>query len=190
MRNVVMDEETGQKQRALSESIDYTQQSVLEKQQHDLIRVIQAETKHIPLIAPLFDMYRQFYHQPTDLQGAHDFLTQRFGEGDSVIFLAILVEGENNQKACGFTQLYPTFSSVSMKRLWILNDLFVVPEARQQGVGRMLLEYARAFASETHTKGLTLKTAVDNYAAQALYESLGWQRDEDFFSYNLFLHPS
>ena len=158
--------------------------------QHDSIRIMRAETKHVPLIAPLFDMYRQFYHQLTDLEGAQDFLTQRFHEGNSVIFLAMVAEEEGYRKPCGFTQLYPTFSSISIKRLWILNDLFVVPEVRRQGVGRMLLEYARAFALETHAKGLTLKTAVDNYSAQALYESSGWQRDEDFFSYNLFVHLS
>ena len=173
-----------------SEDKDHNQQNMQKRQRDDSIRIIRAQTKHIPLIAPLFDLYRQFYHQPTDLQGAHDFLTQRFYEGNSVIFLAIVAEREDNQKACGFTQLYPTFSSVSMKRLWILNDLFVAPEARRKGVGRILLQYARAFALETHAKGLTLKTAVDNCAAQALYESLGWRRDEDFFSYNLFVHTS
>jgi GNAT superfamily N-acetyltransferase len=185
-----MDEEIEKEQKVLPEYTENILQGMKEEHQPNSIRIIRAEIKHIPLITPLFDMYRQFYHQPTDLQGTHNFLTQRFDEGDSVIFLAILAEEEDNQKACGFTQLYPAFSSVSMKRLWILNDLFVVPEARRKGVGRMLLEYARVFALETHAKGLTLKTAVDNYAAQALYESLGWQRDEDFFSYNLFLHPS
>ena len=149
------------------------------------IRIIKAESQHIPLILPLFDAYRQFYHQSTDLEGAQAFLTERFKEGRSVIFLAIMERKGNDNVECGFTQLYPTFSSVSMKRLWILNDLFVVPEVRQQGVGKALLEHARAFASTTQAKGLTLKTDVDNYPAQALYESSGWQRDENFVSYDL-----
>lgn len=148
-------------------------------------RIIRAKAEHIALIVPLFDAYRQFYHQATDREGAQNFLTQRFAEGSSVIFLAVTGEEAAKQIACGFTQLYPTFSSVSMKRLWILNDLFVVPEVRRQKVGRMLLERAQAFALETHAKGLTLQTAIDNHAAQALYESLGWRREEQFFSYNL-----
>ncbi len=187
-----MDEEIGQEQGALLplEGVEHIHRGMYEQHQHDLIRIIRAETKHIPLIAPLFDVYRQFYRQMTDLDGAQDFLTQRFREGNSIIFLAILAEGEEDQKPCGFAQLYPSFSSVSMKRVWILNDLFVIPQMRRKRIGRMLLEYAQAFALETHAKGLTLKTAVDNYAAQALYESLGWQRDEDFFAYQLFVHPS
>ena len=153
--------------------------------ENNQIRIIKAESEHIPLILPLFDAYRQFYQQSTDIEGAQAFLTERFKEGSSVIFLSMIDEKDNGNIACGFTQLYPTFSSVSMKRLWILNDLFVVPEVRQQGVGKALLEHARAFASTTQAKGLTLKTAINNYPAQALYESLGWQRDESFVSYDL-----
>ncbi|GAC1616501.1 MAG: GNAT family N-acetyltransferase [Ktedonobacteraceae bacterium] len=154
-------------------------------QQNIAIQVIQAETQHIPLIVPLFDAYRQFYKRPANREGAFDFLTQRFQEGSSVLFLAIGEEEQEKPFAYGFVQLYPTFSSVSMKRLWILNDLFVIPEGRRQGVGTKLLERAHAFVVETHAKGLTLKTAVENVSAQALYESLGWQRDTHFFSYDI-----
>jgi GNAT superfamily N-acetyltransferase len=154
-------------------------------QQNIPIQVIQAETRHIPLLVPMFDAYRQFYQQPANSDGAFDFLTQRFQEASSVLFLALGGELEDKPIAYGFVQLYPTFSSVSMQRLWIVNDLFVIPEGRRQGVGRKLLERAHAFAGETHAKGLTLKTAVDNVAAQALYESLGWQRDTHFFSYDI-----
>ena len=153
--------------------------------QNNPARIIRAKAEHMALLVPLFDAYRQFYHQTTDQEGAQNFLAQRFTEGSSVIFLAVTGEEKAKRVPCGFTQLYPTFSSVSMKRLWILNDLFVIPEARRQKVGRMLLERAQAFALETHAKGLTLQTAIDNHAAQALYESLGWRREEQFFSYNL-----
>ena len=154
-------------------------------QQNITIQIIQAETRHIPLIVPLFDAYRQFYQQPTQREGAFDFLTQRFQEGSSVLFLAMGGESEDKPVAYGFVQLYPTFSSVSMQRLWIVNDLFVIPEGRRQGVGKKLLERAHAFAVQTHAKGLTLKTAVDNVSAQALYESLGWHRDTHFLSYDI-----
>lgn len=74
-----------------------------------------------------------------------------------------------------------------MKRLWILNDLFVAPQARRAGVGRALLERARQFAEETHAKGLTLQTATDNYTAQAVYEAMGWKRETGFYAYNLYI---
>lgn len=145
-----------------------------------MVEVLRATFAHLDALVSLFDGYRQFYKQPSDLEGSRRFLQERLSKGESVIFLA-----QSGGQARGFTQLYPSFSSVSMKRLWILNDLFVVPEARGQGVGEALLERARSFAIETGAKGLMLETAVDNTPAQRLYERLGWQRDTHFYVYNL-----
>jgi len=134
-------------------------------------------------LAPLFDGYRQFYGQRSDVPRALAFLEERLRRSESVIFLAV-ADGEGGD-ALGFTQLYPSFSSVSLRRLWILNDLFVRQDIRRGGVGRRLLERAREWAIETQAKGLILTTAVTNEAAQALYESCGWRRDEEFEHYQL-----
>ncbi len=147
------------------------------------VQVMRAAVDDIETVAPLFDAYRQFYQQPSDLDGARAFLTERLERGESVIFLALLDDGT----PAGFTQLYPIFSSTTMQRAWLLNDLFVAPAARRAGVGRALLERAHAFARETNSKELMLQTAVDNLPAQRLYESLGWQRDNDFYVYMLTL---
>jgi len=88
-------------------------------------------------------------------------------------------------KMAGFVNLYPVFSSVNLTRQWILNDLFVAPEARKLGVGRALMERARNLAEATQANGLALETAIDNQAAQKLYEGLGWKRDEEFYRYFL-----
>ena len=136
----------------------------------------------VDVVAPLFDAYRQFYGQPSDMAAARAFLGERLRREESVIFVAVADDGG---EALGFTQLYPSFSSVSVRRLWILNDLFVSPSGRGKGVGRRLLERARDWAIETDAKGLTLATAVDNAAARALYESCGWRRDEEFEHYTL-----
>ena len=151
------------------------------------IEVVRATIDDLPQLVPLFDAYRQFYKAPSDLEGAQRFLQAHFEQQTSVIFLAFGTNEEGERQARGFTQLYPSFSSVSMKRLWILNDLFVAPEARRAGVGRALLERARQFAEETHAKGLSLQTATDNYTAQAVYETNGWQRETEFYAYNLYL---
>ena len=124
-------------------------------------------------LAPLFDGYRRFYAQPSDIAAARAFLEERLSRDESVIFFAV-----DDGEALGFTQLYPSFSSVSLRRLWILNDLFVRPGVRRGGVGRRLLERARQWALETGAKGLTLATQPTNAAAKALYESCGWRRDE------------
>jgi ribosomal protein S18 acetylase RimI-like enzyme len=146
------------------------------------VNVIQAQPAHLEVVVTLFDQYRQFYKQSSDIAAARRFLNERLNKGQSVIFLAL---ADDDATPMGFTQLYPSFSSTSMKRLWILNDLYVAPAQRKNGVARALMERARQLAIETNAEGLTLETATDNFAAQALYESLGYKRDEAFHRYNL-----
>lgn len=137
------------------------------------MKIITATLDHLELIAPLFNAYRVFYDQASDLEAATAFLHERFLLRESVIYMAL--EGET---AFGFTQLYPSFSSVSMRRLWILNDLFVVPEARGQRVGEALIGAAVSLAQESGAVGLQLETAHNNLSGQKLYERLGFQRED------------
>lgn len=148
------------------------------------IEIVRAEIWHAELIAPLFDAYRQFYQQPSDYSAAHRFIAERLQASESVIFLATLKDA-GESKPVGFVQLYPAFSSVSMKRLWILNDLFVAPEARKRGVGAALMESARQLAVSTASKELVLETAIDNHSAQRLYEKLGYKREVKYHRYAL-----
>jgi GNAT superfamily N-acetyltransferase len=140
--------------------------------------IVRATVQHVDLLTPMFDGYRQFYKQPPDSGQARRFLRERLERDESVVFLAI-----EDEAGVGFTQLYPSYSSVSVKRVWILNDLFVVPEARQRGIASALLLRAEQFAVETQARGLELKTAKDN-PAQRLYERMGWQRNEAFHHYS------
>ena len=126
----------------------------------------------------MFDAYRQFYKQPPDLELARAFLLERFQNNESIILLALDCNGSS---PLGFTQLYPTFSSGLAKRIFILNDLFVVSEARRCKVGHLLLQAAAKFGAAR----LTLSTALDNAPAQALYEFSGWRRDTVFCTYTL-----
>ncbi len=144
------------------------------------MQIIQAGPKHVDVLAPLFDLYRQFYKQPPDLDSARDYLRNRLERGEALVYLA-----RDDQQALGFTLLYPTFSSISLKRLWILNDLYVVESGRRAGVARMLMERARQLALDTGAEGLILETALTNLPAQKLYEGLGWKRDEEFYRYFL-----
>lgn len=145
--------------------------------------VIQATLDHADLVAPLFDAYRQFYKQAPNVERVRTFIARRLINRESVIFLAL--NPEDHTEAWGFTQLYPSFSSVAMRRLWILNDLYVLPDLRKRGVASALLEKSRSFAIETGAKGLALSTAVDNATAQQLYEKLGWKKDDEFYYYYL-----
>ena len=153
-------------------------------EQHD-VAVRQATIFDLDLLAPLFDQYRQFYRKPADLDLARRFLLERFQHNQSIVFLAVRQDGA----AVGFTQLFPSFSSASAARILILNDLFVLPEARRKRVGSLLLAAAARFGREVGAVRLTLSTEVTNAAAQELYETEGWTRLTDFYVYNLLLDP-
>ncbi|MBT8255221.1 MAG: GNAT family N-acetyltransferase [Bacteroidia bacterium] len=142
------------------------------------MKIERANSSHLSDLVLLFDAYRVFYKQPSNFEAARKFLAERMLKEDSVVFMAV---GDDGQ-ALGFTQLYPSFSSVSLQNTFILNDLFVHPSARNQGVGQALMEHAKEFARDTGGKGLTLETAVDN-PAQRLYKRLGWKKDVDVNHY-------
>jgi len=144
------------------------------------MEIVHATMKDLEETAHLFNLYRMFYKQQSDLEGAKAYIRERLENKDSVIFVV-----KNNDRFVGFTQLYPTFSSVSMKRAWILNDLYVETEARGHGVGEMLLNKAKEFALETGAKSLSLDTALDNFSAQRLYEKNGYVKDTEFYHYEL-----
>ncbi len=133
-------------------------------------------------LAPLFDAYRRFYEQPGDVALASDYLNDRLERGESVIFVA-----EADHQLLGFCQLYPTWCSVAAARIFVLYDLFVDDGVRRAGVGRQLMLAAQAFGREAGAARLDLSTARTNARAQALYESLGWQRDDVYLTYSLSL---
>lgn len=136
----------------------------------------------LDIVAPLFDGYRQFYRHPSDLERARAFMSERLAKGDSIVFLA-----EDEGRAVGFTQLYPSFSSTSTGPILILNDLYVEPDHRRAGAGRLLLEAAVAYGRQTGCVRLTLTTEWNNSVAQAAYERGGWKPSSDFKTYNFTL---
>ena len=144
------------------------------------IQVRQAVLSDIEAVALLFDEYRQFYGRESNVDAGRRFLLSRFNHGDSVIFIAA-----NDGEPIGFTQLYPSFSSLSLARIFVLNDLYVKPSARRVGAAQQLLNAAAEYARTVGAAWLTLSTAVTNESAQALYEKNGWQRDHEFLVFNL-----
>ena len=137
--------------------------------------VIRATRQDLALLVPLFDAYRQFYGQTSDPVAAEQFLSDRRRLEQSVIFIAM-----KDDHASGFVQLYPSFSSVAMQPIWILNDLFVTPLARRHGVASDLMRAVSDFAAESGASRLVLATGNENTVAQSLYRKLGWQPDTTF----------
>lgn len=150
----------------------------MEEQKRFTLR--QAGAEDLAQLAKLFNEYRVYYGQASDVEAGAAFLAERLERKESVVFLALTPEGE----AAGFTQLYPSFSSVSARRLWILNDLYVGEAYRGAGAATQLMREAENFARVTGAKGLTLTTRKDNLTAQRLYEGLGYVREETFYTYD------
>lgn len=146
-----------------------------------MVKIVRATLEDVPRIIPLFGGYRQFYRAEPDAPAQQKFLEDRLSKEQSVIFIAQNESGT----AIGFTQLFPSFSSVTMSPIWILNDLFVDPSTRGTGAGRALLERARDWAIETGAVRLQLATEVTNEHAQAVYKACGWERNTTFYHYSL-----
>jgi ribosomal protein S18 acetylase RimI-like enzyme len=140
----------------------------------------QATIHDLEQLVPLFDSYRQFYGCASNLRAAREFLLARFHNDESTVFIA-----HEEERAIGFTQLYPSFSSISLARIFILNDLFVHEQARRKGVASALMSAAVQFAIAMGAVRLSLSTAITNDAAQALYHSAGWKREDQFLVYDL-----
>ena len=147
------------------------------------MKIIRAGVEHSDELAGLFNQYRIFYEKKSNLEACRKYLEGRLEKNQSIIFAA---QGRDGALQ-GFTQLYQSFCSVEMQPLIYLYDLFVAPAARRTGMARALMEAARQYALEQGADRLQLETAKDNVTAQALYEDLGYRRDDEFFTYHLSL---
>ena len=144
-------------------------------------KIVRAKIKHQDEISRLFNLYRIFYKEENDPKGTLQFIKERLENGDSTIFVSM----NDDESLNGVVQLDPSFCSVSMIPILILYDLFVDPEKRAGGIGRDLMNKAKDYARENGFKRLELSTAKDNFIGQSLYESLGYEVDNEFLQYSL-----
>jgi len=139
-----------------------------------------AQTEDIQELAILFDKYRVFYSKESNIEVANSFLKERLKKQESVIF----VHEDNSGEITGFVQLYPLFSSTQMQRLWLLNDLYVAPEFRGQGISIKLIDRSKILCKETNACGLMLETEKSNKIGNKLYPRTGFQRDDEHHFYH------
>ena len=147
------------------------------------MKIRRANINDIPKLSLLFDAYRVFYEKETDIQQATIFLSERINNNESVIFVA----EDDNQSLIGFVQLYPIFSSTRMKRLWLLNDLFVDEKQRSKGISIALIEEAKKLCRTSQSCGMILETAKTNDIGNNLYPKTGFELDNDhnYYSWNI-----
>jgi GNAT superfamily N-acetyltransferase len=145
------------------------------------IQIIEAGTDHLELVTDLFNQYRVWYHQSPDIPRARKFLEERLVNKESRIFIAM-----HSGEAAGFVQLYPIFTSIGMRRAWLLNDLFVLEKHRGFGIAKQLLERAKELGRSNDSKWLLLQTDNTNIKAQQIYKNNGWNIVHDqFFQFDL-----
>ena len=146
-----------------------------------ILKITSDSLKLLDDAAFLFNEYRKFYNQESDIKKSTSFLQDRINNNESEIFLCL---NEENQ-AVGFMQLYKSFSSVGVRKIYILNDLYVEEKSRGKGVGRFLIDEAKKFAIENQVTKITLTTAKTNKVAQNFYENEGYVKDNEYLVYNL-----
>ena len=144
------------------------------------IKIIKAEQKHIKEVGILFDFYRQFYKYESNLIESTNYIKDRINNNESTIFKAI----SDADEAIGFVQLYETFGSLDLGKIIILYDLYVKEDHRKNNIGRKLMIKSHEYAKKINAKRIQLSTAIDNYIGQSLYESLGYVKDDDFYTYD------
>jgi len=140
----------------------------------NFLKISQLTTESVEQAARLLNAYRVAFHQPADLSLARWFVKERLKQDESVVFLAWLGE-----EAVGFVQLYPIFSTISLKRAYILNDLYVAKEARKHGAATQLIEACYTYAKAHNARFVALETGTENDNAQKLYEKMGFIEETD-----------
>ena len=146
------------------------------------MRIVQATLEHLDLLTPMFIKYREFFGELALPDSSRKFLENRLKRKESVIYMAL---ADEEDRLLGYCQLYPSFSSLSLKRVWILNDMYVAEDARRQLVADRLLQTAKKMAKDTNAIRLRVATSQNNLAAQKTYESIGFREDTAFKNYTL-----
>jgi ribosomal protein S18 acetylase RimI-like enzyme len=145
------------------------------------LNIESASASDISELSALFDAYRVFYEAKSDFAATEAFVARLITAGNTRFFLARETESHG---AVGFVHLMPSISTVAMRPIWLLEDLFVAPEGRRQGVAEALMRHAEAFALQANAERLTLATAHNNHQAQALYKKLGYVREDHFWYFH------
>jgi len=148
------------------------------------MEIIRATSADLPLILPLFDGYRRFYEQPSDIEASRIYLTERLDKNESVMFF--VYENKNNEKnGIGFAQLYATYSSVTLKKFWVLHDLYVKDDYRKQGIAKTLINKCKELAHENAPLGIIIESRISNQSAQHLFDAVGFVKEGEHYFYYL-----
>lgn len=135
-------------------------------------KIKKASLEDLDELAELFDQYRVFYRQESNVERGKAFLKERLLNHESDIFVAVA-----DEKAVGFTQLYKLFHYTKLQKQWLLSDLFVTPAYRGRGLSVALIDRSKQWCDETGACGLMLETEKTNGIGNQLYPRCGFEYD-------------
>lgn len=144
------------------------------------IHISEATIEELDTVSQLFNQYMIFYKKPSNENLYKAYLKERLENKEATIYLAL----SDDNTPLGFVLNYYTFSSVSLGKTITLNDLFVQPDYRKNGIAEKLIKRTFELAQQTGVVRVDLGTAKDNCAAQKLYERIGFVQDTEFFAYS------
>ena len=134
-------------------------------------------------LLPLMRGYCDFYEvQPSDedlLALSRALIADPEREG-----LQLLAR-DSSGAAVGFATVFWTWTTLSAARIGVMNDLFVSPGARGQGVAEDLIVACAERCRNRGAASLEWTTAQDNYRAQVVYERVGGVRDDRWLDYSI-----
>ena len=123
---------------------------------------------NLEVVLPLIAAYQQFYQATPDTERNRKHFG-RLVQNPELGAQWVAMDGET---AVGFVTAYRVLSSVSAVEKCLLNDLYVIPERRGQGLGRALIVHCTAWAKSQGYQGVHWQTALDNHTAQRVYDAL------------------
>ena len=144
------------------------------------MRIISASLEHLDQLTPMFIRYRELYGAMPQAEASKEFLAERLNKQEAIILLAF-----EEDTLLGFCLVYPSFSSVSLRPMWIINDMYVAEDARGQHIARKLLQEISQQAHGNQAVRLRVSINANNEIAKRLYESADFLEDKHFRNYIL-----
>lgn len=137
------------------------------------ISIVSSETQVLRLL-PLMRAYCDFYRvRPADaalLAMARALVADPTHEGIQLI-------ASDADQDLGFATVFWSWETTTAGRVGVMNDLYVIAEARGRGAGSALITACLERCRDHGAVRMIWQTAVDNLAAQAVYDHVGATRE-------------
>ena len=145
------------------------------------IEIREARADEIDDLLPLMRAYCDFYESDPPDEGLTEMAASLIEDPAQG---ALLIARNGDGAAVGFAAMAWKWSSLNGARIGFLDDLFVAPEARGEGIADALIAECAERCRERGMPVMEWLTAHDNHRAQSVYDRVGGT-SEPFLEYTL-----